>query len=148
MISPNEAYTKALFRYLTEHQEELDNGADENELIQRFTKEYNASLQSGSVDSRPKTADDYLNLAEGARTKKQRLNYLDKAAKLEPDNLDVATLIAETKATTSEDLLDSLSELIKKGTAQLEEEGCSRTASASFGLLSKHVLTCACATRI
>lgn len=36
----------------------------------------------------PQTADDYLELAEDATSKKKKLEYLSKALELEPENLD------------------------------------------------------------
>ena len=43
-------------------------------------------------------ADDYLELAEEAKTKKKRLEYLNKALELEPDNLDAALMLIDEKA--------------------------------------------------
>lgn len=72
---------------MEEHQDELDDGADGNELAQQFMEEYNASLRSKNVITLPQTADDYMELAENAGAKKKKLEYPSKALELEPDNL-------------------------------------------------------------
>lgn len=100
---------KQLMQYMEAHQDELGDGVDENDLAQRFMAEYNATVQPRNGQTLPQTADDYLELAEDATSKKKKLEYLSKALELEPENLDAERMAAELNAKRPEDLLTSLS---------------------------------------
>ena len=54
-------------------------------LAEQFLAEYDQKC--AAQDHAPETADDYLDLAEQATSKKS-MEYLRKALELEPDNLD------------------------------------------------------------
>lgn len=132
MSKETEKIFKQLMQYVEEHQDELDSGVDENELAQRFMEEYNASLRQRNVVSLPQTADDYMELAENAGTKKKKLEYLTKALELEPDNLDAACMLAEVNAKKPEELLENLSSLIEKGNSLMEKEGYFQDCMGDF----------------
>lgn len=53
----------------------------------QFLAEYDQKC-AAQQDHAPETADDYLDLAEQATSKKKHMEYLRKALELEPDNLD------------------------------------------------------------
>lgn len=55
-------------------------------LQEQFMAEHAAML--GPMDAESETAYDYLELAQEARSKKQRMAYLNKAVEVEPDNVD------------------------------------------------------------
>lgn len=136
MSRETEKVMKQLIQYMEAHQDELGDGVDENDLAQRFMAEYNATVQPRNVPTLPQTADDYLELAEDATSKKKKLEYLSKALELEPDNLDAARMAAELNAKNPEDLLTSLSMLIEKGNALMEKEGYFQDCMGDFwGLL-------------
>ena len=138
MSRETEKIFKQLMQYMEEHQDELDDGADGNELAQQFMEEYNASLRSKNVITLPQTADDYMELAENAGAKKKKLEYLSKALELEPDNLDAARMLAEVNAKKPEDLLEVLSSLIEKGNSLMEKEGYFQDCMGDFwGILEK-----------
>ena len=73
MSRETEKVMKQLIQYFVDHQGELDSGADENDLAQRFMEEYNATVQPRNIRTLPQTADDYLELAEDATSKKKKL---------------------------------------------------------------------------
>lgn len=102
----------ALSKYLETHPD-----GDMGALTQQFISEYNAGLQSQISE----TAYDYLELAQEAKTKKKKQEYLQKALKLEPDNLDALYAVAELNAKYPNELLQALPPLIEKGTALMEE---------------------------
>ena len=136
MSKETEKVMKQLMQYMEAHQDELGDGVDENDLAQRFMAEYNAAVQPRNVRTLPQTADDYLELAEDATSKKKKLEYLSKALELEPDNLDAARMTAELNAKKPEDLLESLSTLIEKGNSLMEKEGYFQDCMGDFwGLL-------------
>lgn len=132
MSRETEKVLKQLMQYMEDHQDELDDGADENELAQQFMEEYNASLRPRNVVALPQTADDYMELAENASAKKKKLEYLSKALELEPDNLDAARMKAEANAKKPEDLLEALSALLEKGNSLMEQGGCFRDDIGDF----------------
>lgn len=70
--------------------------------------------------SESEMADDYLYLAEKSGAKKKKLEYLNKALELEPDNLDAARMIAEVNSKHPNDLLDALIPIIEKGNKLME----------------------------
>lgn len=123
MSRETEKVLKQLMAYMEKHQDELADDVDENTLVQQFMEEYNASLPQSKDSVMPQTADDYLELAEDASSKKKKLEYLSKALELEPEHLDAARMAAELKAKNPEDLLLALSALLEKGTAQMERGG-------------------------
>lgn len=132
MSRQTEKILKQLMQYMEEHQDELGDGTDENELAQQFMKEYNASLRPKNVIALPQTADDYMELAENASAKKKKLEYLSKALELEPDNLDASRMMAEVNAKKPEDLLEAFSALLEKGNALMEREGCFQDCMGDF----------------
>lgn len=132
MSRETEKILKQLMQYMEDHQDELDDGADENVLAQQFMKEYNASRQPKNVLSLPQTADDYLELAENTSAKKKKQEYLSKALELEPDNLDVSRMIAELNSKKPEDLLDALSTLLEKGNSLMERDGYFQDCMGDF----------------
>lgn len=130
MSRETEKILKQLTRYMAEHQDDLGDAVSEEDLAQQFMTEYNASLRPKNVLDLPRTADDYLELAENVTTKKKKLEYLSKALELEPDNLDVFRMIAELNAKKPEELLAALSSLLEKGNS-LMEQGGSRSKAKS-----------------
>ena len=95
-----EKVLKELQKFLDAHAEDTENEADVDALTERFFAEYNQKC-IGQKDHAPETADDYLDLAEQATSKKKCVEYLHKALALEPDNLD-ARLQLITRTTEEE----------------------------------------------
>ncbi|MCD8189155.1 MAG: hypothetical protein LUD78_02875 [Clostridiales bacterium] len=117
--------------FLAAHEDEIKDEEDANRLFQEFAKQYN----SGQIQPRsfqPETADDYLSLAEDAKTKKAAMGYLKKALELEPDNLDALLMQAERNAKWPLDLVLSLPPIIEKGDALMEREGHFREDMGDF----------------
>ncbi len=81
----SEKIFKELQRFLELHTDEISDKDDMNRLTNQFLSEYGMQDQEDTV---PETADDYLELAEQARSDKKRIEYLRKALELEPDNVD------------------------------------------------------------
>ena len=103
--------TEKMFKEFERFMQENDNieisGEDElNQALKTFMSQY----QPNNDDV--ETADDYLELAESADTKKEALKYAKKAAELEPDNLDAAAMVIELSCTSSEKLSEKYKNLI------------------------------------
>ncbi len=132
MSRETEKILKQLTKYMVEHQDELGDDISEEDLAQRFMMEYNASLRPENALDLPRTADNYLELAESVTAKKKKLEYLSKALELEPDNLDVSRMIAELNAKKPEELLVAFSSLLEKGNSLMEQGGYLRDGMGDF----------------
>ena len=83
-----EKILKELDQFVALHENEITGEDDMNHLCEQFLKEHGLdALYSENAD--PETADDYLDLAEQATSKKKRTEYLRKALELEPDRKSV-----------------------------------------------------------
>ena len=114
--------TEKMFKEFERFMQENDNieisGEDElNQALKTFMSQY----QPNNDDV--ETADDYLELAESADTKKEALKYAKKAAELEPDNLDAAAMVIELSCTSSEKLSEKYKNLIDETEDKLKEQG-------------------------
>ncbi|MBQ9564917.1 MAG: hypothetical protein IJU98_04955 [Synergistaceae bacterium] len=123
MIRPTENVFKELNAFLDAHREEIQDEKGLEAMIHRFMEEKNAGADFGAANPGPETADDYLELAMEAATKKKRLAYLDKALALDPDNLDAGKMKAELTVKSHFELLEKLLPLLEKGDQQMKKEG-------------------------
>lgn len=71
---------------MEEHADEIVDEQSFDRLQEQFMAEHAAML--GPMDAESETAYDYLELAQEARSKKQRMAYLNKAVEVKPDNVD------------------------------------------------------------
>ena len=126
---------KELEEYMQQHKDEITDEASQRELIDRFMKEYNARLDE-SEDDAPETADDYLELAMSASSKKKEQEYLKKALELDPENVDAeCQLIMVDSDKKPIECLDKLKVLIDKETKRLEKNGEFEYAGDFWGIL-------------
>lgn len=122
MFNCNEKFFKQLKAYLQENGgEELGKDGLEK-LAREFIDRYNARL-SAETEGEPKTSDDYLELAGRTSAKKKRLEYINKALELEPDNLDACLQFAIHNSKDKHELLNSLEKLVEKGGGQMKKAG-------------------------
>lgn len=132
MSRENEKVLAELRKFLELHNEELNDEKDFDRLAEQFLSQHNGSPDDGSMGE-IETADDYLELAEQAASKKKRLNYLKKALELEPDHVDAQLQLILTEAEDApEARLTALEDLIKKAAKPLEEEGFFERGTGAF----------------
>lgn len=118
MSRQTEKMFKEFDRFIQENGNIEISGEDElNQALKTFMSQY----QPNNDDV--ETADDYLDLAESADTKKEALKYAKKAAELEPDNLDAAAMVIELSCTSSEKLSEKYKNLIDETEDKLKEQG-------------------------
>ena len=120
----SEKALKAMHKFLEEKGSEDMTMDDVNDLLQKFTEDYNHNLPGKITEKTAKTADDYLELAEEARTKAKAEQYIKKALELEPDNLDAIS--ASLDMIMDDDpweYYQKLSEAVKNGTKLMEKKG-------------------------
>ena len=131
MSRETEKVLKELQKFLDAHAEDTENEADVDALTERFFAEYNQKC-IGQKDHAPETADDYLDLAEQATSKKKCVEYLHKALALEPDNLDARLqLIMRTTEQLDEQRL-ALQELLDAADNQMEKTGAFKEYAGEF----------------
>ena len=123
MSRETEKLMKQLNRFLDENLSEDATEEDLNALTNQFMAQHNANIAAGNYSDEPESADDYLDLARSAPSRKKRLEYVNKALELEPDNLDAGLAKASLTAKSPHELLETLNTLLQQGEAQLKKEG-------------------------
>ena len=132
MSRETEKVLKELQKFLDAHTEDTENEADVDALTERFFAEYNQKC-IGQKDHAPETADDYLDLAEQAASKKKCVEYLHKALELEPDNLDARLqLITRTTEQQLDEQRLALQELLDVADKQMEQAGAFKEYAGEF----------------
>ena len=132
MSRESEKVLKELQKFLDAHAEDTKNEADADALTERFFAEYNQKC-IGQKDHAPETADDYLDLAEQATSKKKCVEYLHKALALEPDNLDAKLqLITRTLEEALDEQRLALQELLTLAEQQMKKAGAFKEYAGEF----------------
>ena len=131
MSRETEDFLKELQRFMDSHAGEVKDEDGADALAEWFFAEYNQKC-TGQQDHAPETADDYLDLAEQATSKKKCVEYLHKALELEPDNLDAKLqLITRTAEQLDEQRL-ALQELLEEADKQLKKAGTFKKYAGGF----------------
>ena len=123
MSRETEKLMKQLNKFLDENLSEDATEEDLNALTNQFMAQHNANIAAGNYSDEPESADDYIDLARSATSRKKRLEYVNKALELEPDNLDAGLAKASLTAKNPHELLDALDKLLQQGEEQLKNEG-------------------------
>ncbi len=124
MSRESEKALKAVHQFFDENGNEDMTEDELNELLQKFTMDYNANLPGRVTEKTAKTADDFLELAEEAPTKAKAEKYIKKALELEPDNLDAVSASLDLIEDDSIwEYYQKLSEAVKNGTKLMEKKG-------------------------
>ena len=123
--NPSEDFFKAFQKHLESLGEEPENDEAMNEILQQFTKDYKAGLADALplTEKTAQTSEDYLELAEGASSKRKALKYLAKACELDDRNIDAAMQFLELDAKNEQEYKVRLKELLEKARRQMEEDG-------------------------
>lgn len=128
-----EKLMKSLDEFIALHRSEARDEESMNRLIERFFAEHNNNNYPDFENVAPATAEDYLELAEAATSKKKCVEYLRKAAELEPDNPDVQLqLIIETMDKDVNEQLTALGGLMETAEKQMEKGGYFRDYTGDF----------------
>lgn len=122
MSRETEKVLKELQKFFALHEDEMTDEESTDRLAKQFLSEYVGDVRH--ENSGPETADDYLELAEQASSKKKRLEYLRKAVELEPEHVDAQLqLIFHTLQDKPDEQLPALQKLLETATRLLEQEG-------------------------
>ena len=132
MSRETEKILRGLQHFMDSHADEIKSEDDANALAERFLAEYDQKC-AAQKDHAPETADDYLDLAEQATSKKKHMEYLRKALELEPDNLDARLQMITC---TTEHHLDeqrlALQELLTLAEQQMKKAGAFKEYAGEF----------------
>lgn len=135
MSRETEKMMKDLQQFLALHAGEMTDEDSIDRLTDQFLSEYVIG-HPRCEDTVPKTADDYLELAEQASSKKKSLEYLQKALELEPENIDAQLqLISHTPENKMDERLSALRQLMDVAARQLEQEGCFKKNVGDFWIV-------------
>ena len=132
MSRETEKILKELQQFLALHGDEATDEQSVDRLTNQFLAEYGGYPKSRkNVD--PETADDYLELAEQASSKRKCLEYLRKAVELDPANVDAQLqLILHTLEDKPDEQLPAFQKLIAAAAKPLEQEGCFQEDMGDF----------------
>ena len=123
MSRESEKALKAMHQFLEENGAEGMPMDEVNQLLQKFTTEYNGNLPGRVTEKTAKTADDYLELAEEATTKAKAERYIKKALELEPDNMDAINASLDMIEDGTWEYYQKISEAVKNGTSAKYSQG-------------------------
>ena len=98
MDRETEKLMKELQQFLALHGAEATDEDSVERLTDRFLSEYGVG-HPRRKDMGPESADDYLELADQASSKKKSLEYLHKALELEPENEETLWELFESAVT-------------------------------------------------
>ena len=132
MSRETEKILKELQQFLALHGDEAADEESVDRLTNQFLAEYGGyPMSRKNVD--PETADDYLELAEQASSKRKCLEYLRKAVELDPANVDAQLqLILHTMEDKPDEQLPAFQKLIAAAAKPLEQEGCFQEDMGDF----------------
>lgn len=118
---------------MEEHADEIVDEQSFDRLQEQFMAEHAAML--GPMDAESETAYDYLELAQEARSKKQRMAYLNKAVEVEPDNVDAQLqLLLNTHEDKPAAQLSALKKLLEAEETKLKNIGVFQESMGDFWL--------------
>ena len=117
-METSERIMRELNAFMDEHQEDLDNGMDLDELLRMFNE---TGRNKPMDESNAATAEDFAELAMNERQSKKREEYARKALELDPHNIDAGLMLAVTK--DEEETYQNLQKLKEDAWIQLEKGG-------------------------
>ena len=131
MSRDTEKLLKELQSFLMQHGGEATDEDSMDRLAEQFLSEQ--GICPVNENAAPETADDYLDLAEQAASKKKCIEYLRKALELEPDNVDAQLqLIVQTMEHKVDEQLPALQKLMETAAKQLEPDGYFKADVGAF----------------
>lgn len=143
MSRESEKIMREMFDYINAATGGAENASDEeiNELIQQFMDKHNREIADQKrkpvklTYRNAKTADDWLELADRARTEKTRRKYLENARKLEPKNLDILLTILMEDDKSEYEYVIELEKLLEIGKKDLKERKLYTESMGDFWLV-------------
>ncbi len=117
--------TEKMFKDLDEFmaKKTFDSKEELNTAFNQFIEQYNLSDVEEITEENAETADDFLELADNASSKKEALRYAKKSLEADPERLEAAAMVAELSATTLDALTEKYRKIIYKATETLTRQG-------------------------
>ena len=120
--------------FMAEHADEIKTPEDEARLKAQFIREYNEMNEKRRMQG-PVTAEDYLELAAQATTKKKQREYLAEALGLEPENLEAKLQMLMLDAKNPLEAAAQMEQLVAEGTEQMRQAGYLKNDVGEFWLV-------------
>jgi len=117
-----EKIIKLMHRYLEEHAPENATEEEMRRLMDEFVSEYNKDPDA-YLNRLEETADDYLEKAYNARSRKDKLKNAQKALELEPNNCDAMKMMIDLTCASENSRLEGFEQALAKADAWLKKEG-------------------------
>lgn len=117
---------RELDAYLEAHRSEIKSEADVEALIDRFMQQQSAKpgITLTKSEQTAKTAEDYVDLADAAKSPEEALSYVKKALALDPENIDALCMNAVLEGRDDPNLaLSLMSRALEQATAVMERDG-------------------------
>ena len=129
--------------FMAEHADEIKTPEDEARLKAQFIREYNEMNEKRRMQG-PVTAEDYLELAAQATTKKKQREYLAEALGLEPENLEAKLQMLMLDAKNPLEAAAQMEQLVAEGTEQMRKAGYLKNDVGSSGWSGRRAPICGC----
>lgn len=120
--------------FMAEHADKIKTPEDEAHLKTQFIREYNEMNEKRRMQG-PVTAEDYLELAAQATTKKKQREYLAEALGLEPENLEAKLQMLMLDAKNPLEAAAQMEQLVAEGTEQMRKAGYLKNDVGEFWLV-------------
>lgn len=102
---------------------EYPDGIPSEEAVENALSKFIQSYKMQDLSPFELDSDDYLEQAMCAKNKKKKLEYLDKALEVDPDNLDAKIQKIKVTAAGPEEILANVEQLAKQEERQLKKDG-------------------------
>lgn len=124
MRNPTENVFKELNKFLSSLENPPQDEKELQKILDDFIPKYNAEIEKrGSLtEENAKTADDFLDLADEADSKKKALEYVKKACELDKNNIEAQAKYIALTAKDGIDTLNRYKKLLVKAEKQLKAE--------------------------
>lgn len=96
---------------------------DFNRAVEEIMKNHKTTPLVEIDEENAETAEDFLDLCDSAKSKKQALKYAKKALELEPENIDAQIIVANLSSDSAEVLLKKYKKLIAQANEKMEADG-------------------------
>lgn len=124
MKSDSEKFYEDFQRFLVETGREEPREAEMEDLLQEYVEVFNERARTLQPMVDEVSADAFLDRAQTARSRRERLKWIRKARRLEPDYVDAALMEIEATAENPYEQEGRLFELQRKAEKLLREQGC------------------------
>ncbi|MBR6014299.1 MAG: hypothetical protein IK062_11065 [Selenomonadaceae bacterium] len=125
MSKPTEKVFKAMEEYIASLGNPPQSVEELQKILEEFQEKYNSEVleREPVTEENAETADDYLELADKAKTKKKALQYVTKACELDANNIDAQSQYIDLTVKNGVEAAERYKKLLVKAEEQLKTAG-------------------------